>query len=171
MVVFDQNLKSKSILVLSKKPFFKETPIDETDLFVDGDGQQFLLHRERLMGLARFPGKFPFEFILDTGAHLSLFPYAIWQSITGQIQWLKQEVADKPTRFSIAGIGGASIECQLGIVTVEFLKDSFQRRVVAAYESKSSDLKISLIGLGGNAHIGGGAHQNYDRKLAWLLNY
>jgi hypothetical protein len=118
--------------------------------------------------LRKQPPHFLREAVLDTGAHISVFPQLHWQLFEEEITWLSDasdpSLPDWCRRFS--GVAGGMIECRIGTVEVEFFDHLGGRLgpspLVGMFAFDNGQMPKVLIGLGGGVFAGRRLEMVYD---------
>ncbi len=117
------------------------------------------------------------EAIVDTGASLSIFPRTKWNKFRKQIRWPSpaEESALPDWCRQFRGIGGRTIPCRLGMVSVRVVSvalpplPSAPFSLIALFAFDSGELEKPLFGLGGGAFVPHQFRLDYAQGQAALI--
>jgi hypothetical protein len=140
---------------------------------VDRSGSR-LLKKERLFAnFTLAAGKIWHDGLVDTGAYLTVFPQHIWTRYANDIEWISARPGEEMPLWAskISGLTGGEADCRIGLINIHFLDfnlNLLRPITIFAKCANWSDIKTSLIGLGGCVFEGRRLEFEYLSTSAWL---
>ncbi len=130
---------------------------------------------ERLYGTFQVEGaKGQWDWLIDTGSPMTVFPKFIWTQFGDYVEWLHTEGVSLPDWLTkVRGVAGGQVSCDVGRVRV-ILRDLDSRAIgpvpmLAKFVRDEGPLREALFGLTGGVLAGRNLHIEYDgHGNAWL---